>query len=259
MTAATVEPIQVSLDRLVMDPDLQIRGGTSQGTVYRYAKAMSAGIEFPPVVVVPVDPGDPKRGFVLIDGWHRVEAVRSLVKGNGFEAPTVTAVVLDGEQDRRRWQWLAAQANQGHGLPLPYKRRRDVFRAYVKAGAHREGRAIKSARAMSKDLAGLVTHPTVLSWMRSDFPSIYRAMATDPDREMDEVQKGGLMRDRDEALAKAAVAHIEQTLAAYRSVGAQEVRDAMMKRAEGLLKALKEEPLRDYSDADAPWSYSPDW
>lgn len=260
MTSTTEgDTMEVALDSLVMDPDLQIRGGTDLGTVSRYAKALKAGETFPPITVIAVDPDDHSRGFILIDGWHRVEAVRANERepiGGGSGGSKIVAKVLAGEDDRKRWQWLAARANQRHGLPLPYKRRREVFRAYVKAGEHRESRErgspIKSARAMTRDLAGTVSHPTLLKWMQSDFPSVYRAM--NERAEGDFAEEAPVRETPDQCRLRVIAGSIEQMTAAFRAIDAQEVRDQVTKRVDKLLKELRKEPLRDYSNTEAVWA-----
>lgn len=263
MTTTTPEIVQIPLDRLVMNPDFHVRGGIDGEAVGRYAKALKADINLPPVAVVLADPEDQNGGFVLIDGWHRVEAIRKNATAHDAKGLTVTAHVLRGEQEPRRWSWLGAQANLTHGLPLQYRRRREIFRAYVRAGEHRKGgrgSPMKSARCMSRDLGGLATHPTVLKWMRSDFPAVYRAMGEAPEAEDRDHEFPRF--DADGSNAKAATGSIDQLLAAFRSIRAQELRDAVLKRAERAVKELKAEPLQDYSSAEAPWADDPlgdDW
>lgn len=163
---------EIRLDSLVMDPALQIRSGTSMGTVKEYRDAMRSGVEFPLVTVAAIDPADDLKGFVLIDGWHRVLAAKKIGLGR------ITATIV-AETEPKRLRWLAAAANRSHGLRLGRKDRRSVFKAYVQAGEHRHkdrGQRVKSAREMAKDLQGIVSDRRIPEWMRQDFPKVYEAM-----------------------------------------------------------------------------------
>ena len=72
---------------------------------------------------------------------------------------------------------MAAEANLTHGLPLKSAAKKEVFRAFVRAGKHRKGRAgVKSSRDIAAALQGIITHQTVLEYMRRDFPAIHAKM-----------------------------------------------------------------------------------
>jgi hypothetical protein len=245
------EIISVSFAALVLDLDLQIRRtGTDPTTVKRYATAMAAGVEFPPPVVVPIDPQDTTRGYILIDGWHRVEAMQS----NGRKEATVK--VLANETDRRRWKWLATTANLRHGRALSRGDRRECFRAYVRAGEARDGGrrgAVKSARQMTRELGGNVSHPTLLKWMKADFPKTYARMNS-KDRETVENPTANFgITDPNEDIARVASAGFDQVRAAFNGLAAQEWRDVVIREAQRLVKELVAALPNDYSDTDAPW------
>lgn len=250
-TAESGETISVSFAALMLDPDMQIRRtGTDPRTVKRYGREMAAGAEFPPPVVVPVDPQDATRGYILIDGWHRVEAMQS----RGRKEATVK--VLANETDRRRWKWLAATANLRHGRPLSRSDCRECFRAYVRAGEAREsGRRgyVKSARQMARELGGIVSHPTLLKWMRADFPRTYARMDSKERKTVENPTANFGMTDTNEDIARVASAGFDQVRAAFNGLAAQEWRDVVVREAQQLVKELVATLPKDYSDADAPW------
>lgn len=194
----------IRMDAIVLDPSTQIRctprrnkrngigstDHTDPETVKEYREAMKQDAQFPPLVVVRVDPKDEQKGFILIDGWHRFRAMQALER-------ETTDVTVISEEDPNRFQWLAAQGNRTHGLKLTRKDKRNVFRAYVKAGEHRTGKIgrakIKSARQMSKELQGIVSHRYLPTWMQQDFPSIYRVM----------LSQGGINEEPENAFGEA--------------------------------------------------------
>ncbi|MGR9206990.1 hypothetical protein ACU8OG_24110 [Rhizobium leguminosarum] len=210
---ATPEVITVSFDALVLLPDNQIRQQMSWRTVREYAELMRGGERFSPVKVARIDVANEDRGFVLVDGWHRVNAAQR-IGVREIEAVVVTPKSLE------EIPWLAAEANRRHGLPLSRADKRNVFQAYVKAGRHRKGRgtAVKSAREMEKDLNGIVSRHQLPKWMRSDFPAIYAAMNGNG-LEQGSDDAGGLVSpDMDEEYAKAARAALDEYMAYMRAM-----------------------------------------
>lgn len=177
----------VPLAEIVEVPEWQPRDGTSEATIRRYASAYEAGAEMPPLLVARVmlgcagacDGGGQVR-LALLDGWHRLAALRSL--GRDYAECRVLPGVLT-EQDAA---WRAAEANLRHGLPLKTREVRKAFRAYVRAGQHRRERqggamarqqqAFKSYRDMAAELGG-VSHNSVRNWMFGDFLAVARAIA----------------------------------------------------------------------------------
>ncbi|WP_156936359.1 ParB N-terminal domain-containing protein [Mesorhizobium sp. LNJC394B00] len=214
--------VTIRLDGLVMDPATQIRQETNAATVKQYRDAMRAGAVFTPITVAPVDPQDPDKGFVLIDGWHRVTAVQAL------GGATIDAVVVTGATPNE-YRWIAAEKNRTHGLRLTSADKREVFRAYVQAGRHRmenRGRRVKSAREMARDLQGIVSDRRIPVWMQQDFPKVYRAM-----------RAGGLeknpgsdfgRKDRDVIHAELATTALVQFKASFSAIRSKEQQQALL-------------------------------
>jgi uncharacterized ParB-like nuclease family protein len=217
----------IPLDSLIRDPEVQIRKKTCKKTVKEYQAAMAAGVEFPPITVAMVDPEDASKGFTLIGGWHRVEAVQ------GFGRSHIKASVIPST-DPKRYRWMAAQDNLSHGLRLSREDKREVFRAYVKAGEHRTGRGnrIKSARDMGRDLQGIVSARRIPEWMRQDFPKVYRAMLGGGLEENPEADFG--RKDMDETYSQLAAAALDQFKASYHAIKDREQRQGLL---EAILRA----------------------
>lgn len=138
----------------------QVRKGLSHGTVDRYAAIYRAGTPMEPVRLARI-----ADGLVLVDGAHRIAALRSL------GCPTVEAVIEPMKEHAA--QWAAASANLEHGLPLKKKELRAVFRQYVATGQHRKGRSgVKSIREIVADIPG-VSFGTIRNWLMKDYPQMY--------------------------------------------------------------------------------------
>ncbi|MDW9354624.1 hypothetical protein GOA97_01920 [Sinorhizobium meliloti] len=214
----------IRLDSLVMDPVTQIRRETCKKTIKEYQAAMRAGAEFPPITVAQVDPEDETKGFILIDGWHRVLAAKAL------GLIQINARVIS-ETDPKRYRWIAAQGNRSHGLRLSREDKREVFRAYVKAGEHRTGRGtrIKSAREMARDLQGIVSDRRIPEWMKQDFPKVYRAMLGSGLEQNPEADFG--KKDMDETYSQLATAALDQFKASFHAIKDRSQR-------QGLLEAI---------------------
>ncbi|RIX99524.1 hypothetical protein D3218_13695 [Aureimonas flava] len=158
------ESFSVRVADLVMDESYQVRAQLDDGAVSRYADAMRSGQEFPPISIARVG-----GAVVIVDGFHRVTAARKIRR------ETITAVLV--ERDEAELQWLAAEANLKHGVPLKRGEGRKLLTAYVRAGRHRNGtRRVKSSRDIAKDLHGLASHSIILRWMKADFPEVARRM-----------------------------------------------------------------------------------
>lgn len=215
--------ITINLDALVLDPSTQIRSKTFMAMAREYREAMRAGAHFPPVTVAQVDPEDHERGFVLIDGWHRVTATKELGRG------TIDAVVAEGATPEQ-YRWLAAQSNRTHGLRLDRKDRREVFRAYVQAGQHRTGRGrqIKSAREMARDLEGIVSDRRIPEWMRQDFPHIHKAMKGGGIEENPGADFG--KTDMDAEIARIAADCLTEFKACFRTIKSTDLQEDLLRQ-----------------------------
>lgn len=164
-TTPTPAITPVTIARLCRSKDFQVRSKLCPHTVQRYAAAIKAGQTLPPLQVASVD-GVP----CLVDGYHRAAALEFL----GFEE--ADAIITEATRDEA--QWMAAQANMTHGLPLKPREVREVFRVYIRTGRYKKGSGKwKSYREMGEELGR--PHSTIRHWMEKDFKKLYHAYGGD--------------------------------------------------------------------------------
>ena len=90
---------------LVIDGQFQSRIGVNKDIVKEYADVVAEGVSLPPVEVVQTS-----QQLIVVDGFHRIEAYRSIGRDR------IEAKVHQGDQGFALR--LAIRANQGHGLRL---------------------------------------------------------------------------------------------------------------------------------------------
>ena len=145
--------------------DWQVRNKIDPSTVGRYRTVYKNGGSMPPVEVARVD-----GAFRLVDGWHRLEALR-LLERDDVEANITTMTMSQAK-------WAAAAANLTHGLPLKPKELQNVFGAYITARRHYKSTGrLKSYRDMAADFNGLISYRTLNRWMEKDHPGIAKEMS----------------------------------------------------------------------------------
>ena len=214
----------VGLSEVVSLDQMQLRSQTDPRVVEDYRRAMQAGAVFPPVKVAHVN-----GAMLLVDGFHRIAALRALHVDH-VEAEVVPATSLEEAR------WEAAKANLAHGLRLKRGERRGVFRAYVQARRHRhEGRRrgrLKSYREMAADLPGF-PHTSLRNWMRQDFPAVFMALAGGEEKA---VARGGLppARKPEVALAEEAAQALAAASAALAGVTDADLRAELLEQVEAL-------------------------
>lgn len=112
--------------------------------------------------------------MILIDGWHRVTALRQL------DSLYVDAEIAPMSRDDALWE--ASIANAKQGVPLTKAEHINVFNNYVATDRHikRKGpRGIikyKSYREIAEELPIYRSHVTIHNWMKEHHPSIAKAM-----------------------------------------------------------------------------------
>ncbi len=100
----------VPIESIVIDNELYPRVSTNWMTIYKYSQAMNAGAKFPPIILAKF-----KGKNILVDGRHRMEAVKTLKKKN------ILAQVHIG-WDKKKIFEEAIKTNIGHGTNLsPYE------------------------------------------------------------------------------------------------------------------------------------------
>ena len=96
----------LKISKLILDSNIYPRFKTSWLTAYQYAMAMKSGSVFPEVIV-----GRLKGKFILVDGWHRIEALKLL--GEEY----VRAIVKDYDSEAELFA-DAVRFNVTHGRQL---------------------------------------------------------------------------------------------------------------------------------------------
>jgi hypothetical protein len=219
------EATTVRIADLLRGERYQIRAKLDPGTVARYANGYAAGAGLPPVTVAQVG-----KALVLVDGWHRVAALERLGRGE------VGAVVIPATD--REARWLAAHANLTHGLPLKNKEIREVFRAYIRARQHLDGRGgTKSYRVIAQDLGGVKAYTTIRNWMQKDFREIAKRMEGD-ERFTGDGGPGG--PGPSAVFTATAGQHLDNALAAFRGIEDPVERGQIIEQMERALEEMKE-------------------
>jgi hypothetical protein len=138
---------EVPIDALVIDPELQCREKIDERVVEEYFEAMKRGDTFPPLRAVKVG-----KQLLLVEGWHRLEAMRRL----GLKK--VKVLVTKGTREDAIW--LAAAANKDHGLR---RTNADKERSVKTALAHPRAKGL-SDREIAKHVG--VSHQMVSDYRK---------------------------------------------------------------------------------------------
>lgn len=220
--------VPVKISEVAQVSDMQVRTRTDAGVVKRYAQAMRAGAEFPPIIVADVD-----GVLLLVDGFHRVSAMSAL---GISETPAVIVKSATIAEAR----WLAGKANLSHGFNLKARERRSVFQAYVHASQHRKGTGkrgpLKSYREMGSDLGG-IPHTSVRRWMQRDFPSVFLAMGEDHAN-----ARGGLpdAESASRVFAREVESALDHAMATLSGVSDPVERGRLLAKVDALKQAIEE-------------------
>ena len=239
--STTTDPTETGRDvikiaDMAIRDDWQVRNKIDPHTVSRYRTIYKNGGSLPPIEVARVD-----GAFRLVDGWHRLAALR-LLERDDVEANITTMTMSEA-------RWAAAAANLSHGLPLKSKELRNVFGAYITARRHyKPNGRLKSYRDMEADLNGLVTYRTLNRWMEKDHPVIAREMSMQHGGEnKGHYRDGGPPTPPHITPLEAARASLDGALAEARALSAEDRRELLdhgkrlLRRLEGLTQWTPEE------------------
>ncbi len=214
----------VRLDSIVYDEELQVRNELDREAVEAYASEYLSGNDLPPLKLARA-----KGVLVLVDGWHRVEALKSLSRD------TARAEIVECD-DRKEMHWIAAESNLREGLPLNGSEIRNVFRVYMRAKKYRDhaGR-LKSFRHMAKELGNLRAYTTIRKWIGQDFPRLAPQFSGGDGKNVGPL-KAAEGTDRFEVMADEALISV---LAAFRGVKDPGIRGKLIRRAEEMVRIMK--------------------
>lgn len=162
----------INLMEIEINPILQARADMKPNTVKDYEKAYNNGANFPPLLVAEVNDYKGESAYLLLDGWHRRQALINIKSVNPVE---VRALKIPIGTPIQSLIFLGGRENLRNGLPLSSKDKRELFKAYINGNHHKVGRKYKSYREIAKDL-NLVTYQTLHTWMQKDYPAIATRM-----------------------------------------------------------------------------------
>lgn len=226
-TTERPEATNIPIKEILQDESFQVRKNLDNGIIKRYASVYKAGDAMPPVTVARIG-----QGLVLVDGWHRIAALKSL------GCPEVSAVIKEATEAEARW--MAAKANTEHGLQLKSSELRAVFRVYVRAGKYRgvgQGKP-KSYRQIASELGGQKSYSTIRNWMKKDFRRISKQYGNE------EPQRGqGGLPDTHTGnhFVMTARAALDDALTAFRCVDDDPYqRGELIEHTERILTAMKD-------------------
>lgn len=221
--AAMPDTRTVAIRSLVRDPCYQVRGRLDEATVSRYASVLAEGLTMPPIKVANVN-----GVLIVVDGHHRIAAQER--RGLG----AVAAEIFTANASEA--QWMAAQANMAHGLPLRKAEIRTAFHALIRARRHIPGPGkLLSYRELTVLMGGLIRHTTLRTWMMADFPHIARQMS----QEDPMIASREAARDDEAGFFNAATAAIDTAAANAPAVRDPSRRGNLIEATERLLKALR--------------------
>jgi len=108
----------LKINDIIIEEDAYPRSNWSWQTSYDYAESLRAGAKFPPITVAKLD-----NKFYLVDGRHRLEAVKSLNKKEKKKEIYIQAEVLTG-LNRKQMYEESVMRNMAHGRQFsPYEKR----------------------------------------------------------------------------------------------------------------------------------------
>lgn len=132
--------VNITIDDIRVDGGTQMRAMIDDVVVSEYAKEMSRGDAFPPVIVF-----NDGSGYWLADGFHRIAARRQLSKASASWLLAPCDVRVGSKHDAIRF---ACGANAIHGL----KRTNEDKRMAVRAALEHPEMKLMTNRALSREI-----------------------------------------------------------------------------------------------------------
>jgi hypothetical protein len=220
---------RISIDQLVLDPSFQVRNKLDEKATRQYREMYRFGRDLDPIRVAEVE-----GMWILIDGWHRVDALRQLDRRH------VDAMIEP--MSRVDALWEASIANVKHGVRLSKAEHVNVFNNYVETGRHVKRRGAsgiryKSYREIADELPGGRSYGTIRNWMKEHHPAIAKAMGGS-----ELVAEGGL-RDVSVPERPSEAARLAgELLAHFQSVSDPAERGEIIRKVRELLETMEGSP-----------------
>ncbi len=170
------------LSELVFDRSLQPRERLSQRNVARLSERIEAHTELDPIRVA-----DVAGRLLVIDGWHRAEALRRCSGELSDELIDIDCLIapMTLEEAAR----AALDANEKHGEPLKKADNKRRFLVFMAGKGHLQGARYRSYRDIGARLQ--IPFKTVERWMKSHFPKVASAMSKGGGYQHEPLSRGG--------------------------------------------------------------------
>jgi ParB-like nuclease domain len=220
---------RIQIDQLVLDPAFQVRNKLNDKAIRQYREQYRFERELDPIRVAEVE-----GMWILIDGWHRVTALRQL------ERRYVDAEIEP--MSRNDALWAASTANTKHGVQLSRTEHINVFNNYIATGRHIKrkgptGVRYKSYREIAEELPLGRSHVTIYNWMKEHHPGIANAMGSS-----ELVAEGGLREVANPERPNEATMLASKLLDHFQSLSDPEQRGAIIGQLRDLLAAMEGAP-----------------
>lgn len=207
---------EIKISEVVFDPAIYPRIEWSQATVNRYAEAINAGDEFPPIVLE----ADTNR---LLDGMHRLQAHKQALKD---EIRVVWQTIPDGVPPKL----YAASLSAKHGDRIKGEELKAIAREIAEANPDYDLKTIAkycgvTRQTVSKWVGDIVEHrrevrkvkALILSRAEWSLRQIADALGISKDQVSSDV-KGDISRHLDEAILREAAAGLPDSVDVERIV-----------------------------------------
>lgn len=225
----TNEKLRVHIDSIIVDIMFQCRDEMPYWRINNYRNIYNNNQDMGDLLV-----GRRGKGFVLLDGFHRLAALRLI-----GETWVNVEVTTEPEKD---WKWLAAKANMGHGAGLRSKEIRKAFRIFMKTKQNvtNEFGRLMTYREIAEQFP-TKTFKTIYNWMQEDFPEVAKLMS---DKELSLKQGKDVEEDEgvhiDRKIIKQIYEHLDIARALTLTIQTNEAREKLSKFLKATLKELDE-------------------
>ena len=226
----------IPIDRIVVDERFQIRSGLTEDYVKKYTLRYKVEAELPPIEVADVD-----GAYFLIDGFHRLEALRRLGR-------TQATARIRALPDLNAVLWEGFEINSRHGVHYSKEERRRGFKLYLKMGRcyvegkPRTARWLKSLNQIGKEW-GISPHTIKKLIQQVDRRLWADYMARGEGRL--ENNSGGIRPSKKITPEEIAKRSIANALAATQGIHSPEARGEVIAKTEAAAEDMKKA---------APWS-----
>lgn len=162
-------PMPIKMSQITVDERVQVRvDGLDQTRLQEYRIIVENGGEMDAILVY----NDHKLGYILADGFHRVEVYRQL----GRE--TIMAIVRSGSYEEA--YEYAETANLDHGLAYSNEDKKNILRRRIQQGrawfSWGESGDLETTVSMNQMARQLgVSQPTISAWINDILAEISRA------------------------------------------------------------------------------------